>query len=118
MRLLADENVALVVVLALRERGHDVAWVREDAPGGVDEEVLARATVEQRVLITFDKDFGELAFARGLPAACGVVLFRIAVPSPVHMVETIVGALESRDDWSGHFSVVHDDRIRMTPLAR
>ncbi len=54
MRFLANENVAGDAVVALREKGHDVAWIRTDAPGSKDEDVLARAMAEQRILITFD----------------------------------------------------------------
>jgi predicted nuclease of predicted toxin-antitoxin system len=90
--------------------------VQEDSPGSADESVLERARLERRVLLTFDKDFGELAFGRGLPSEAGVVLLRIAVPSPDRMAGTVVKAIESRDDWSGHFSVIEDDRIRMTRL--
>jgi len=76
-RLLADEDVPGAVVAALRQQGHDVAWIAEDASGSPDPEVLARAQRENRVVVTFDKDFGELAFRRGLAASVGVVLFRI-----------------------------------------
>jgi predicted nuclease of predicted toxin-antitoxin system len=57
-RLLANENFPGAAVEALRSRGHDVAWVRTDAPGSSDREVLHRAVSEARILITFDKDFG------------------------------------------------------------
>jgi hypothetical protein len=67
-------------------------------------------------LLTFDKDFGELAFRAGLPASSGIVLFRISVPSPAHAVRVIVAALESRTDWAGHFAVVEDDQVRLSPL--
>lgn len=75
MRLLANENFPGDAVDALRAQGHDVAWIRLDAPGSSDREVLARAQNENRILITFDKDFGELALKEGLPAASGVILF-------------------------------------------
>src|SRR5438445_603289 len=68
MRILANENFPGEAIEALRSRGHDVAWVRTDAPGSSDEEVIARATREGRLLITFDKDFGALAFRSGLSA--------------------------------------------------
>lgn len=118
MRLLANENFPAEAVAALRQRGHDVAWVRDDAPGSSDRQVLARAQAEGRILLTFDKDFGELAFYAGLPAACGVILLRIAAPSAAYVARVVAAALESRSDWAGHFSVVEDDRIRMTPLPR
>ena len=101
---------------ALQARGHDVVWVRSDAPGSSDPQVLAHAQAEDRILITFDKDFGELAFRSGLPASSGIVLFRISVPSSSYVAQVAVAALESRTDWAGHFAVIEDDRIRMTPL--
>jgi predicted nuclease of predicted toxin-antitoxin system len=116
VRILADENFAGDAVLALRERGRDVAWVRSDAPGSSDLEVIARAQAEDRILITFDKDFGELTFRSGLPASSGIVLFRVTASSPSYVARIAVAALESRSDWAGHFAVVEDDRIRMTPL--
>jgi predicted nuclease of predicted toxin-antitoxin system len=116
MRILADENVPGDAVRALRRCGHDVAWVAADTPGAGDLHVLERAQAESRILITFDKDFGELAFRWGLPAFSGIVLFRPSLPSPSYVARLAVAALESRTDWAGHFAVVEDDRIRMTPL--
>jgi len=116
MRILANENVPGDAVQALRERGHDVAWVREDAPGSADAAVLSRAQAENRVVVTFDKDFGELAFGFGLPSSSGIVLLRVSIPSPSRAAEVVVAALESRSDWAGHFAVVEEYGIRMTPL--
>jgi predicted nuclease of predicted toxin-antitoxin system len=81
MRFLANENFPGEAVTALQTTGHDVSWVRVLAPGMNDHDVLAWAVRESRVLLTFDKDFGELAWSRGLPATCGIVLFRIAMPT-------------------------------------
>ena len=77
MRLCANENVPGDCVAVLRQRGHDVLWVREIARGSGDDAVLAKAQSEARVLITFDKDFGELVFRRGKAASRGIVLFRL-----------------------------------------
>src|SRR5262245_59841009 len=114
MRLLANENIPGEAVDALRAR--DVAWVRTDAPGSDDREVLARAMIESRLLLTFDKDFGELAFRAGLPASCGIVLLRIPISSAAELAQAVITVLESRDDWAGHFSVLEPQRLRMTPL--
>ena len=116
MRLLANENFPGVAIAALRLHGHDVAWIREDSPGINDRAVLSRATDEGRILITFDKDFGELVFRLGLNAPSGVILFRIPPDSPSFVAQTAVTVLESRTDWEGHFSVVDDNRVRMTAL--
>ena len=114
--VLADENFPGPVVRELRERGHDVAWVRDDMQGAADSEVLERAQAEGRTVITQDKDFGELAFHAGLPAGCGVVLLRLSGESPRVDNARAISALESRDDWRGCFSVVEAERIRMRPL--
>jgi predicted nuclease of predicted toxin-antitoxin system len=116
MRILANENFPGDAIATLRQRGRDVAWIRADAPGSSDHRVLTRADTEGRILITFDKDFGELAFRAKLPASSGIILFRISAPSSAHVARVAVAALESRTDWSGHFAVVEDARIRMTPL--
>lgn len=116
MRFLANENFPGEAVAALRAAGHDVGWVRTQAPGSADADVLATAQRENRVLLTFDKDFGELAWNRGLPATCGVVLFRLPMPSPATAGEALAAILSSRQDWTGHFAVVESGRIRMRPL--
>ena len=116
MRLLANENFPGLAITALRLRGHDVLWIREDSPGISDRAVLSRATVEGRILITFDKDFGELVFRLGFNAPSGIILFRIPPNSPSFVAQTAVTVLESRTDWAGHFSVVDENRVRMKRL--
>ena len=116
MRILANENFPEEAVAALRKHNHDVAWIRTEAPGSSDQEVLSRAGLEMRLIITFDKDFGELAFRSKLPAACGIVLFRISAPSAAHVARTAVAVLEGRSDWAGNFAVMEDHRIRIRPL--
>jgi len=116
MRLLANENFPKEAVDALRKQGHDVKWVRTDCPGISDRQVLSLAQSENRLLLTFDKDFGELAFRAGLPATTGVILFRIPPRFPAFVARIAVAALDERTDWEGHFSVIEQDRIRMTPL--
>jgi predicted nuclease of predicted toxin-antitoxin system len=56
MRFLANENFPRAAVEALRADGHDVSWIRTDAPGISDDAVLTRAHADGRVLLTFDKD--------------------------------------------------------------
>lgn len=116
MRLCANENVPGDCVERLRQSGHDVLWIRKNAPGSSDEVVLALAQAEGRLLITFDKDFGELVFHRGAAASRGIVLFRIAQPSSAIVAERVTTILASRADWEGCYSVVDETAIRMRPL--
>ena len=77
MRMIVKENVTRTVIDELRQRGHDVISVKESMRGEGDNVILARAEVEQRFVVTHDKDFGELAFRFRLPATCGIVLLRL-----------------------------------------
>jgi hypothetical protein len=118
MRFLADENFPAATVQALRNAGHDIIWVRTAAPGSSDLDVLAWTAREGRILLTFDKDFGELARSAALPAACGVVLLRIPMPRPGGVGERLADLVTARNDWAGHFSVVEPGRVRMRPLTQ
>jgi predicted nuclease of predicted toxin-antitoxin system len=116
MKFLANENFPGNAVKALEQHGHDVAWVRALRPGISDVEVLYWANSEQRILLTFDKDFGELVYFRGKSASCGVVLFRISMQDPASSVAKIVASIQARSDWQDHFTVIEDGRIRMSKL--
>ena len=116
MRILANENFPRQLVDSLRKEGHDVSWIRTEAPGSSDPEVLARAQAEGRIVATFDKDFGELAFHRGLPSTCGILLFRLHGPSPEAVTAQVLAALRRPVEWKGNFAVITPDGIRVRPL--
>ena len=116
MRLLANENFPGAAVAAIRADGHDIIWVRTDSPGSSDQDVVRRSIEDDRVLITFDKDFGELAFRLGLAPPCGVILFRISTPSAERVAEVARAVLRGRSDWQGNFAVITDERIRLRAL--
>jgi predicted nuclease of predicted toxin-antitoxin system len=116
LRFLADENFPRVTVAALLAAGHDVAWVRLAAPGAADSDLLAAAARESRILLTFDKDFGELAARSALPPGCRIVLFRVPAPSSDAAGRPLAARIAARDDWNGHFSVIEPGRVRMRRL--
>ena len=76
MRFLVDECTGPAVARWLKEHGHDVFSVYDDAPGIADTEVLRRAHEEDRILITNDKDFGGKIYRERRPH-CGIVLLRL-----------------------------------------
>ena len=115
--LLADENVPGETVAALRQDGHNVAWVAEDAPSSSDVEVIRRARSEDRLVLTFDKDFGTLVF-HSRQRVAGVILVRVPAPSPGRVTRAVMTAIRGRSDWAGHFSVIEEGRIRMSPLPK
>jgi predicted nuclease of predicted toxin-antitoxin system len=118
LRLLADENIPGPLVSALRADGHDVAWVVESGPGTPDPDVLAAAQRENRILITNDRDFGQLAFQLRQTASAGVIQLRLPAPSLRSFVEISVSALRVPREWQGCFSVVEVGRVRMVQLPR
>lgn len=117
MRFLANENFPGAAVTALQAAGHDVVWVRRAAPGMTDPDVLAWAAREERLLLTFDKDFGELAKASALPRTCGVILLRVPMPRSSEVGQRLAALIAVRDDWAGYFSVIEPGRVRMRPLG-
>lgn len=89
MNLLADESIDRQIVDAFRQKGFDVGYVAEMDPGISDEAVLELANKEGVLLLTADKDFGELVF-RLRRLSSGVVLVRLAGLSPIKKCEIVV----------------------------
>src|SRR5260370_23263323 len=114
MNFLADESCAGPVIRALLEAGHDVVAIAKVAKGATDEQVLERALNENRVLLTEDRDFGELVYARGRSSA-GVILVRFPGRArrakPATVVEA-VAKLGSR--LRDAFTVVEPGRARIS----
>lgn len=118
MRLLADENMHGDIVGWLRANGHDVRYAAEEMPAQPDDSVLRTAADEDRVVITDDKDFGELVFHR-LASSSGVILLRLSAPSiqtRIHYLERVWSVVERHA--AGKFVVVTDDRVRVRSMRR
>ncbi|MFO0926180.1 MAG: DUF5615 family PIN-like protein [Gemmataceae bacterium] len=119
MRLLADESVDGPVVAQLRADGHNIAWIAEESPGIPDDEVLARAYAEGKVLLSADKDFGELVY-RHRRSHAGVLLLRLAGLDEAVKCDLVSRAVsEQGDELVGAFAVLTADalRIRRDPGA-
>jgi predicted nuclease of predicted toxin-antitoxin system len=113
MRLLADENIDQSVVLRLRRDGHRVEYVLELTPGITDEQVLRRAVSSGAVLITEDKDFGELVFRNRLRTS-GVVLVRLAGVSAVRRAAIVASAISAHArKLKGSFTVITHGAVRI-----
>jgi predicted nuclease of predicted toxin-antitoxin system len=112
----ANENIEAEVVAFLRRGGHDVTYAAEVDPRASDEEVLSRAAAEGRILLTCDKDFGELCFRRGEPVS-GVVLIRgrdATARGRVALLERLFDSGLPME--TGRFIVVTDRGVRWRPL--
>jgi len=114
---LADENVPLQAIQALRAAGIDIAAISELMAGASDTDVMLRARLESRILLTFDKDFAELAFREQRQASPGIILLRLRPRSPAYVADVLVRLLTGGYHWQGQFSVVTDSRVRMIPIC-
>jgi predicted nuclease of predicted toxin-antitoxin system len=92
MNFLADESVDRQIVDRLRQDGHLVRYVAEMGPGISDDTVLDLANQEAALLLTADKDFGELVFRQRRPMP-GIVLIRLAGLSPMHKAEIVASTI-------------------------
>ena len=114
MNFVADESCARPVIQALREAGHDVVAIAEIAKGATDDQVLERALKEKRVLITEDRDFGELIYARGRSSA-GVILVRFPSRARRAKSATVIEAVSKLGSRLGDaFTVVQPGRLRIS----
>jgi len=115
MRFLADESCDFAVVRLLRQAGYDVVAVAELAPRAKDQVVLELAVREGRLLLTEDKDFGQLVYAHR-QATGGVLLVRFPAAARTRLAESVLALIRERGEaLLGRFVVVEPGRIRIGP---
>jgi len=118
LSFLADENIDRPIVLRLRDEGHSVFYVAEMAASSPDDDVIRLAAKARAILVTSDKDFGELLF-RQHRVAHGVVLLRLAGLSARAKAEIAARAAAAhRHELSGNFTVVTPGAVRVRQLHR
>ena len=114
MRFIVDECTGPSVAAWLREEGHDVFSVYDSARGSDDVMILNMALRENRVLITNDRDFGEMIFRLNMPH-CGIVFLRLAdnrSSSKIHILEKLLAG--HQDIIEGNFITITEKKIRIS----
>lgn len=118
MRFLLDMGVDVRVAAWLREQRHDAVHLRDEGlqrlPNG---EIFTKAISEQRVILTFDLDFGEIAaLTRGRKAS--VVVFRLHNTRPQHVLDRLASVLADCSSIleAGAVVVVEETRHRVRHL--
>jgi hypothetical protein len=113
MRFLADESSDLRVARALSAAGHDVVSVADTVPGADDEVVIDLAAREERILLTEDRDFGQLVYASHMPGA-GVIFIRFPASLRSLLPGTIIRLVEDHGaKLRDAFVVVQPGRVRI-----
>ncbi|HUY28168.1 MAG TPA: DUF5615 family PIN-like protein [Candidatus Binataceae bacterium] len=113
MRFIADEGRDFAVVRALRDAAHDVIAAAEIFPSVDDEVILKLAHDDARILLTEDKDFGELVYAAG-QKNCGVILIRFPASARRPMAEAVLEAVNRLGAaLASQFAVIEPGRIRI-----
>jgi predicted nuclease of predicted toxin-antitoxin system len=101
------------IVERLRQAGHEVLYIAEMEPGIDDDMILAQANARQALLVTLDKDFGELVYRQGLVHA-GVILLRLAGLSPETKASLVAQVMQQRGrEMVQAFSVVSPGIVRI-----
>jgi predicted nuclease of predicted toxin-antitoxin system len=113
MKFLVDECVGLSVANWLKEEGYDAISVYDISAGISDDEVLQKAFSENRILITCDKDFGEMIFKKKMQHS-GIILLRLENEKPSHKSSILKNLLEHyAQDLFGNFIVVGESVVRI-----
>ena len=117
MRWLADENIPSYVISYLRRQGEDVLAIAETSPAISDMEVLALARREQRFLVSFDRDHGDLIFHRGVAPSRGIIFLRFSPPSPESLIPVFSGLISLGEAaLDGQFTVISPEGMRQRTL--
>ena len=116
MKFVADESVDKPIVDALRFNSYEVYYILEENSGIPDNDVLEIAHSRNSILLTADKDFGDLVFRQKLNHH-GIVLFRLAGLSNKQKVDTVMGVIKQYlPEFRNHFSVISKTHVRIIKL--
>ncbi len=118
VRLLVNENFPVPALPVLRERGVDVMAIIETMPAASDEAGLAAAREQQRWLVTFDRDYGELIFSRQLPPPPAIVYLRQEPYPPIRPAAILLDLMVEPASVEGYFVIVGEQTVRRRPLPR
>ncbi len=115
---LADENIPLSVIKQLRKEGYKIISVTEEFKRSSDKQILELSSRNKWIIITFDKDFGEMIYNQNYGKPFGIVLLRVTPKSPDYILQILKWLLKQTDiSFEGNFVVVSKDKVRTIKIA-
>ena len=116
IKFLADVNVEKAVVEYLLGKRYDTKWIPDYNCEMPDEDLLHLANIENRIIITNDKDFGELIYLQK-KISTGIILFRVKGQKAEEKVSLIKYLLENfGEKILNHYIVITEEKIRVIPM--
>lgn len=116
---LANEKFPRPSIVLLRDAGYTVKSIQEDAPSISDEQVIALATDNRQIILTFDSDYGEIIFRYQLTTPPAVIYFRSKGNSPLFAGQTLLPLLQADDlVFADTFTVIERSGIRQRPYKK
>ena len=113
MKLLRDENVPVASTYILRQQGYELESVSETMFGSADSAILRKAAIEQSLILTHDRDYGELLYKHQLPKPLGIVYPKQQPLTPTESAELF---LKLTIPIVGFHTTVERDRVRQRPI--
>ncbi len=116
-KFLANENIPLATIFRLRKEGFDISSISLDAPSITDSEVMQIAADENRTIITFDRNYGELIYKHGFRPPAGVIYLRMQNYQPEEPAELLLKLLNDQNlEFAGLFTVVDEKSVRQRKI--
>ncbi len=116
MKFFSQKNIPVASVQQLQSLGIDITSISEDAPDISDTEVVNIAIREERTIITYDSDYGQLIFKYGYKPTSGVIFLRLQPQNPQHPAEIIENLVASNKvSFANALTVIDYNGIRQKP---
>lgn len=117
MKFLADENFPFDSISLLSANEYEIRKAAINFQGKPDNFILKEASLADEIILTFDKDFGELIFKTLMKNCSGVILFRLEHYLPVTPGEMLLKFLQEKQiDFKNNLTVIDENKIRQRPI--
>ncbi len=116
MRLLADEHIARSTVEMLRRRGFEVKWLAEEDLQGIEDQLIYQMAVDEgRIVLTFDSDFSQMAYANPVYPQ-GIIMLKFRPRNVQECNQRLGQILDTIGSLINKLVVIHRTRVRIRPL--